>query len=55
MKSKIAIIGAGYTGMTAAKKLLEQGYEVTIYEKDSQPGGMAKSVDIDGIKIEKIL
>ena len=53
MNKKIAIIGAGYTGMIAAKKLLEQGYEVTIYEKDSEAGGIAKAIDINGTKIEK--
>src|SRR5690242_9754272 len=38
---KIAIIGAGFTGLTAALRLLQKGHEVMIYEKDSQPGGLA--------------
>lgn len=38
---KIAIIGAGFTGLTAAYELLQKGHEVTIFEKDSQPGGLA--------------
>lgn len=38
---KIAIIGAGFTGLAAAYQLLKKGYEVTIFEKDSQPGGLA--------------
>ncbi|MBR2744272.1 MAG: FAD-dependent oxidoreductase [Clostridia bacterium] len=33
MKQKIAIIGGGYTGLCCAKKLLENNFEVTIYEK----------------------
>ncbi len=33
MKKKVAIIGGGYTGLSCAKKLLENNYDVTIYEK----------------------
>lgn len=38
---RIAIIGAGFTGLTAALRLSEKGHEVTIFEKDPQPGGLA--------------
>ncbi len=38
---KIAIIGAGFTGLSAAFELLKKGHEVTILEKDAQPGGLA--------------
>lgn len=38
---KIAIIGAGYTGLSAGFKLLTEGHEVTIFEKESLPGGVA--------------
>ncbi len=38
---KIAIIGAGFTGLAAGFKLLKTGHEVTIFEKDSYPGGLA--------------
>ena len=38
---KIGIIGAGFTGLSAAYYLLEKGHEVSIFEKDSQPGGLA--------------
>lgn len=37
---KIAIIGAGPSGMSAAYYLRRMGYPVTIFEKKSQPGGM---------------
>lgn len=37
----IAIIGAGFTGLASAHKLLLQGHEVTIFEKDARPGGLA--------------
>lgn len=38
---KIAIIGAGFTGLSAAYQLIKTGHEVTVFEKDSQPGGLA--------------
>lgn len=38
---KIAIIGAGFTGLTSTYKLLKKGYNVTIFEKDEKPGGLA--------------
>jgi len=37
----IAIIGAGFTGLTAAFELCKKGHKVTIFEKDSHPGGLA--------------
>ena len=37
----IAIIGAGFTGLSAAHKLQKKGHTVTVFEKDAQPGGLA--------------
>ncbi|MDG6004872.1 hypothetical protein BIY37_10905 [Candidatus Brocadia sapporoensis] len=37
---KVAIIGAGPAGLTAANDLAGMGYTVTVFEKESQPGGM---------------
>ncbi len=38
---KIAIVGAGFTGLSAAFELLNKKNEVFIFEKDNQPGGLA--------------
>ena len=38
---KIAIIGAGYAGMSAAYDLQKAGHEVTIYESAEHVGGLA--------------
>jgi protoporphyrinogen oxidase len=38
---KVAIIGAGFTGLAAAKKLAEAGVKVTVFERDPKPGGLA--------------
>ncbi|RLC53911.1 MAG: 4Fe-4S ferredoxin, partial [Candidatus Cloacimonadota bacterium] len=42
-KGKIAVIGAGPAGLTCAYYLAQKGYQVTIFEKDSKPGGMMRS------------
>ena len=39
--TKVAIIGAGFTGLAAAKKLADAGVDVTIFERDQKPGGLA--------------
>ena len=36
---KVAVIGSGPAGLTAAAKLAEDGYQVTIYEKEAKAGG----------------
>lgn len=37
---KVAIIGAGPAGLTAANDLAGMGYQVTVFEKESRVGGM---------------
>jgi NADPH-dependent glutamate synthase beta subunit-like oxidoreductase len=37
---KVAVIGAGPAGLTAAYELTEKGYSVTIFESSAKPGGM---------------
>lgn len=39
---KIAVIGSGPAGVTAAYQLLRQGYHVTIFEKQEETGGMMR-------------
>lgn len=45
---KIAVLGAGVTGLTAARLLKENGHEVIVYEKNNTPGGLARSRYVDG-------
>ena len=40
---KVTIVGAGVAGLTAALRLLERGYHVTLYEQDNFIGGMLRS------------
>jgi protoporphyrinogen oxidase len=37
----VGIIGAGFTGLSAAFFLQQKGYKVTIFEKETFPGGLA--------------
>lgn len=38
---KIGIIGAGFTGLSAAFYLSQKGHQVTVFEKGKTPGGLA--------------
>lgn len=41
-KEKIAVVGSGPAGLTAAKDLALRGYAVTVYEELPEPGGMLR-------------
>jgi len=47
IKNKIAIIGAGYIGLSAASLLRSKGYQVTIFEGSGSVGGLAKGISVD--------
>jgi len=46
MSQKVIILGGGVAGMSAAHELVERGFQVTVYEKKSIPGGKARSVSV---------
>jgi len=41
---RVAIVGSGPAGMAAARDLLHKGYAVTLFERESEPGGMPMQV-----------
>ncbi len=49
--AKIAIIGGGPAGLGAAKKLVEAGQSVTVFEAGDELGGLARSFEKDGFRI----
>lgn len=42
--SKIVVIGAGFSGISAAAYLAKKGHEVLVFEKNNQPGGRARQL-----------
>ena len=51
---KIAIIGAGPAGLSAAYYLATMGYKPTVFEKSARPGGMM-TYGIPSFKLEKAI
>lgn len=51
-QEKIAVIGAGPAGMSAAFYLKKMGYPVTVFEKEKRPGGMLMN-GIPSFRLEK--
>jgi phytoene desaturase len=49
---RIIVIGAGFSGLSAATHLAKQGYEVTVFEKNSTPGGRARQQKFDGFTFD---
>ncbi len=48
MQHGVAIIGAGWAGLSAALTLTEHAIPFTLYEASHQPGGRARSVRLNG-------
>jgi len=40
---KIAVLGAGVSGLTAARLLSDMGHQVVVFEKNKTPGGLART------------
>jgi len=45
---KAIVVGAGIAGMAASIRLVVQGYEVDLFEKNDYPGGKLSQFSIDG-------
>lgn len=52
-KKSINIVGAGFTGLSLGYYLAKAGWNVNIFEKDSEPGGLAGSFKVEGENLEK--
>ena len=51
-RERVAVIGSGPAGLAAAHVLNRAGFNVTVYEKDSRPGGLLR-YGIPDFKLEK--
>ncbi|MFG2790508.1 FAD-dependent oxidoreductase [Streptomyces sp. NPDC048419] len=45
---RVAVLGGGVSGLSAAQELAERGYAVTVYEYYDILGGKARSMDVPG-------
>nr|WOY07723.1 FAD-dependent oxidoreductase [Halobacterium salinarum] len=45
---RVAVLGGGIAGLTAAQELAERGLDVTVYEANDRLGGKARSIPVDG-------
>lgn len=52
MRKKVVIIGSGLGGLSCGVFLAREGYDVTILEQSSQPGGCLQCFKRKGIKFE---
>ena len=51
-KADIVVLGAGLAGLAAADKLVSQGAEVIVIEKEDSAGGMCRSFKQDGFTFD---
>ncbi len=51
-RKRIAVIGAGPAGLTAAYQLCKGGYSIDVYEADKEVGGMCKTIELWGSKVD---
>ncbi len=49
---KIAVIGSGFSGLSAACHLAKEGYHVTVLEKNESPGGRARKFNAEGFTFD---
>ena len=52
MSKKISIIGSGFSSLSAACYLAKEGFDVTIYEKNTSIGGRARRLSKDGFSFD---
>lgn len=45
---KIAVIGSGFAGLASAACLAQEGFDVTVFEKNDSPGGRARKFEAGG-------
>ncbi|NLJ06432.1 MAG: phytoene desaturase [Sphingobacteriales bacterium] len=52
MKQKVSIIGAGFSGLSSASVLAQEGFEVHVFEKHNIPGGRARKFSENGFTFD---
>jgi phytoene dehydrogenase-like protein len=52
MRTSVIVIGAGMGGLSGAIHLANNGFQVTVFEARSEPGGLASGVEVEGFKFD---
>lgn len=53
LKSKVVVIGAGFTGLSAAYELALAGCEVLVLEAEEEIGGLASAFNVGGERLDR--
>ncbi|MDX1649910.1 MAG: FAD-dependent oxidoreductase, partial [Myxococcota bacterium] len=53
MTREVAILGGGISGLATARRLLDRGFRVDLYEADDRLGGLALDHEAHGIRFER--
>jgi phytoene desaturase len=49
---KVAVIGSGFSGLASAAVLAKAGFDVTVFEKNSLPGGRARKFEAENFTFD---
>jgi protoporphyrinogen oxidase len=52
-QTQVAIVGGGFTGLTAAYELTKRGIAVTVLEAEGEIGGLAAAFEVGGEKLDR--
>ncbi len=51
-RRKVAVVGAGWAGLTAAVDLVGREFDVSVFEAANEPGGRARALTFDGSTLD---
>ena len=49
---KVSVIGSGFSGLASAAVLAKEGFDVTVFEKNSLPGGRARKFNAENFMFD---
>ncbi|MCA9758175.1 MAG: FAD-dependent oxidoreductase [Candidatus Eisenbacteria bacterium] len=52
-RPRVAVLGGGFLGLNVARELLGHGYEVTVLEAGTRPGGVSVSRELGGRTVDR--
>ena len=52
MVKKAIVIGSGIAGLAVALRLKKKGFDVTVFESNSYPGGKISNLEMEGFRFD---